>query len=170
MRKSVRIGVLGAVAVAVVAVVPVATALAQTAEDYAKSRRALMRENSAHMKAIRAFIKGNKDPRRAKALGTAGDVEFRAMALAANADRIPTLFARETSLSDIPGKTRAKPAIWADWNGFYAKTRDLKKLAMALEKAAATGDKGKIDAAVKAIGKNACSACHKQFRGPKPKK
>jgi len=169
MKNVARTAFLGVVAAVVLTVAPVPPAAAQSGEDYAKMRQALMRENNTHLKAIGAFLKGNKNPKKAKALGTAGDVEFRAMALAANADRIHTLFAQKTSRDDLPGKTRAKHEIWADWKGFYAETQNLKKLAMSLEKAAASGDKQKIGAALKDIGQNACTSCHKKFRGPKPK-
>lgn len=170
MRKAVKFAVLGVVAAGVLAVMPIGMATAQTGEQYTEMRRAAMKELSAHGKAIRAFVKGDKNPKRARALGTAGDVEFRAMAMAAMADRLHTMFAQKTSLKDLPGKTRAKPEIWSDWNDFYAQTRNLKKYAVALEQAAASGDKKKIGAAMADIGKQACSACHKKFRGPKPKK
>lgn len=170
MKKIVTLAISAAAVGAVLIMAPLTMAAPRSAEDYARMRQGVMKEFAAHGKAIAAFLKGSKNAKKAKALGTAGDVEFRAMGIAAMADKLPSLFAQKTSLADIPGKTRAKPAIWSDWNKFYAATRRLKSKALELEAAAATGDKAKIDAARKALGKEACAACHKVFRGPKPKK
>lgn len=170
MKNFMKFAVLGAVAAGVVAIAPVKMAAAQSAEGYAEKRQAVMREFSAHSKAIGAYLKGNKNPKKAARLGTPDDIEFRAMGIAALADKLHTMFAEKTSLKELPGKTRAKPEIWTDWNDFYAQTQNLKKLAVALEEAARTRDKEKMAVAFKAMGSKGCSACHKKFRGPKPKK
>ena len=170
MRKFTKFVVLGAFAAGILAAAPINMAAAETADQIVKKRQAVMKEFSAHSKAIGVYLKGNKDPKKAARLGTPDDIEFRAMGIAALADKLHTMFAQKTSLKDIPGKTRAKPEIWTDWNGFYAKTQNLKKLAQGLEKAATTRDKTQIAAAFKKMGKEGCSACHKKFRGPKPKK
>ena len=170
MKKLTKFIVLGALAVGFLAAAPVNMAAAQTADEYVQKRQALMKEFSAHNKAIAAYLKGHKDPKRAARLGTPDDIEFRAMGIAAMADRLHTMFAQKTSMKELPGKTRAKAEIWTDWNDFYAETQKLKKLASALEKASTTRDKTQIAAAFKAMGKGSCSGCHKKFRGPKPKK
>ena len=116
--------------------------------DPIKTRRAIMKELSGHNKAIKKYLMGHKNPKKEARLGTAGDMEFRALAMAGLGQRLLTMFPKGTSLKDKPGKTRAND----------------------LENAAATGDKAKIAAAMKGFGKTACGTCHKTFRGPKPKK
>jgi len=170
MKKFTKFVVLGALAAGFLAVAPINLAAAQTADEIVQKRRALMKEFSAHNKAIGAYLKGHKDPKKAAQLGTPDDIEFRAMGIAGLADKLHTMFAQKTSLKDMPGKTRAKPEIWTDWTGFYAESQKLKKLASALEKAATTRDKAQMAAAFKTMGKEGCSDCHKKFRGPKPKK
>jgi len=170
MQKFIRFAVLCTLAAGVLAIAPAENASAQTGEDYAKMRRAAMKEFSAHTKSIATYLKGDKDPKKEARLGTPDDIEFRAMGIAALADKLHTMFAQKTSLKDLPGKTRAKPEIWANWNEFYGETQDLKKLAVALEKAATTRDKKTMGAAFKALTKDGCGGCHKKFRGPKPKK
>ena len=90
------------------------------AADPIKVRRAMMKENNTHVKAIVKYLKGHKNPKREKRLGTAGDVELRAIALAGIAKRLPSMFPKGTSLRDIPGKTRAKSAIWNENKKFRA--------------------------------------------------
>jgi cytochrome c556 len=139
-------------------------------DDPIKTRKSVMKELSGHNKAITAFLKGNKNPKKAKALGTAGDVELRAIAVAGLAARLPGMFPKGTGKSELGDKTRAKPAIWSDWAGFQAAAKNLAAEAAKLETAAASGDKKKIGAALTTLGKSGCGGCHKKFRGPKPKK
>jgi cytochrome c556 len=138
--------------------------------DPIKTRRAVMKELSAHSKAIGKYLKGHKNPKREKRLGTAGDVELRALAMAGLANRLPGMFPKGTSLKDMPGKTRAKPEIWAQNKKFRAAAMNLATWSKDIESAAATGDKSKIAAVMKGFGKSTCGGCHKSFRGPKPKK
>jgi cytochrome c556 len=137
--------------------------------DSVKVRKALMKEMSVHNKSIKKFIKGHKNPKKAKRLGDAADMELRAMALGGLATRMLTLFPKGTSLNDQKG-TRAKPEIWSKWSDFEASAKKFGGLAAKLEQASATGDKAKMKAALGALGKQGCGGCHKAFRGPKPKK
>lgn len=141
-----------------------------SAADAVKTRQAMMHENVGHVKAIMKYLKGNKDPKKEAKLGTAGDVELRAIALQGIAQRLPSMFPKGTSLKDMPGKTRAKPAIWTQSAKFRAAANKLVSWSKDLEKAAASGDKSKIAAAMKGFGKATCGNCHRTFRGPKPKK
>ena len=138
--------------------------------DPIKTRRAIMKELSGHNKAIKKYLKGHKNPKKEARLGTAGDMEFRALAMAGLGQRLLTMFPKGTSLKDKPGKTRAKPAIWSKSGDFRKAAKVLVSWSNDLENAAATGDKAKIAAAMKGFGKTACGTCHKTFRGPKPKK
>jgi cytochrome c556 len=138
--------------------------------DPVKTRRAVMKELSAHNKAIAKYLKGHKNPKKEARLGAPGDVEFRAIAMAGLGKRMVAMFPKGTSMKDMPGKTRAKPEIWTKSADFRKAANILVKWSKDLEGAAATGDKAKIAAAMKGFGKNACGTCHKTFRGPKPKK
>lgn len=140
------------------------------AADPVKTRKAVMKELSAHSKAIGKYLKGHKDAKKEARLGSAGDMELRAVAMAGLAKRLPGMFPKGTSLKDMPGKTRAKPEIWTQSKKFKAASNNLASWANDIEKAAATGDKSKIAAAMKGFGKATCGGCHKTFRGPKKKK
>ena len=98
---------------AVIAVMAATFAMAIAAEsvpaqaaDPVKVRQASTKENSSNMKGIKGFVKPGESKRAKRRAGTAGDVELRAVVMAAAADRIPKLF-RERG----KGKTRAKPEI-----------------------------------------------------------
>jgi cytochrome c556 len=138
--------------------------------DPVKVRRAIMKENSIHLKSVKKFLKGGTTKKAIARAGTAADMELRAMAIGANAGNMVALFTKGTSLKDMPGKTRAKPAIWSDWKGFQAAAANLGVLAVKLQKAAESGDKAAIKTASATLGKMGCGGCHKSFRGPKPKK
>ncbi len=130
--------------------------------DTIKERRALMKNNSGHMKAIFGYIKAGK--------GTAGDVARHAEALAANAGKLAGLFPAGTGMSDGAGKTRALPAVWSDKSGFEAAAAKLKSLSLALARSARSGDKKSIAMAAGGIGKQACGSCHGKFRQKRKKK
>jgi cytochrome c556 len=53
--------------------------------------------------------------------------------------------------------------IWMDFDDFEAKYKDFSRAAQALSKAAQTGEKGSIGAALKETGKS-CKACHKKYK------
>jgi cytochrome c556 len=138
--------------------------------DEISTRKSVMKELSAHSKAIGNYLKGDKDPKKERVLGTAGDMELRALAMASLAERLPGMFTKGTSSADMPGKTRAKPEIWSKNKEFEAAAMKLASWSRDIEKAAATGEKAKIAAAMKGFGKATCGGCHRTFRGPKPKK
>ena len=156
--------VLAAACVGFVVALPVAAA-----DDPIETRSAVMKELATHSKAIGAYLKGDDDPKKAARMGTPGDIEFRAMAIASLAKRLPSFFPKGTSSEDMPGKTRAKPEIWTMSDKFAAAAANLEAAARKVEKAAATGDKANIAAAMDGFGKANCGGCHSTFRGPKPK-
>ncbi|MFI4988407.1 MAG: c-type cytochrome, partial [Alphaproteobacteria bacterium] len=98
-----------------------------------------------------------------------GEVPFDAKNVVAHAEAIHALStlvaaAFPKGSGSGAGKTRAKDEIWTQWDDFT-------KLAMALESESAklvevakTGDMKAIAAQVGALGKNACGACHNDFR------
>lgn len=175
--KFLRYGVFAALAGLIVVATPIDAAVAQSAAKIIKQRQAVMKEFSSHMKAVKKYVKGpskkltgKKLKRAIKKAGNNVDMELRAQAIGGQAARLMRFFPKGTSKTDGVGKTRAKPVIWTDWAGFEGAAATLGRLAGALETAAAGGDKAKMGAALKALGKKGCGGCHKNFRGKKQKK
>ena len=139
--------------------------------DPIQARKDLMRANGANLKAIGAYLKSGK--------GSASDVAARARKVAASGGQMKSLFPKGTSSKDMPGKTRAKPAIWAkssrhnqaeEMASFKLAADIMTAYANQVATAAGSGNKGAIGAAMGKLGKSGCDGCHKDFRGPKPKK
>jgi len=177
MGKLLKISVVAVLAGLFLVAVPIDAAYAQSAGKILKQRQSVMRELNGHVKAVRKFVKGPKAglsrrklKKAIRKLGYPGDMELRAQAIAGQSKRLMRYFPKGTSFADGVGKTRAKPVIWARWDDFKAAAANLGKLANGLEKAAATGDKGKIKAALSAMEKKGCGGCHKNFRAKKKKK
>lgn len=61
------------------------------------------------------------------------------------------------------GQTRAKPEIWENMEDFKAKSQDMKTSTVALQQAAASGDKDAIIGAFKKTG-GSCKACHDEYK------
>lgn len=126
-------------------------------EGIIKHRKAVMKAVGGHMGAMSAILKGQVPFKKDAA------VHARAMAdLAKIAERV------FPEGSDF-GATRAKEEIWK-------KPKDFKKLIDAFKAESAklaviskTGDMKAFGAQFKVLGKNACGACHKQFREKKKK-
>ena len=116
-----------------------------------------MKATGAALKALSQF-----DP----AAGAIGDLSDETARIRTTAARIPDWFRQGTGIGD-PGvtKSRALPAIWADWDGFVADAKKLDEAGVALEAAIAANDAAALAAAVDQTGQ-ACAACHKAFRGP----
>ncbi len=140
------------------------------AADPVKVRRAVMKELGVHNKAFKKFFKVKKSKKAKKREAKPADMEMRAIAIAAMAKRLPSMFAKGTSLADMPGKTGAKPEIWSRAMEFEAAANNLKALAEKVQAATLTGDKGKIKAAFGVMGKKGCGGCHKVFRKKLKKK
>lgn len=130
--------------------------------DPVSSRKGMMKGFGGNMKAMGGFLKTGK--------GSAADVESRARRMAGSADQIKKLFPKGTSSKDMPGKTRAKPAIWAKKAAFDQAADMMAVYASRMADAAAKGDKKAMGAAMANLGKRGCGGCHSDFRGPKPKK
>jgi cytochrome c556 len=125
---------------------------AQTAVD---TRRALMKDIGAQMKAIYAVVDAKS--------GDLADMEKRALVVQADAAKIPTLFPAGTSISDLPDKTHALPAIWQNMDTFKQDAADLGTQAGKLAEAAKSGDMSAFAAQFEMTGK-ACGSCHTDFR------
>jgi cytochrome c556 len=177
MGKSLNIFMVAVLASLITVSAPVEDALAQSAVKLIKQRQGVMKENNIHVKAIRKFVKGPKKGLTGKKLkkavsrlGTAADMELRAIAIAGQFDRLLAKFPKGTSSADGVVKTRAKPVIWARWDDFKAAAANAKSLAQGLEKAAAKGDTAEIKAAVGTMYNKGCNGCHRTFRAPKKRK
>lgn len=122
-----------------------------------KERRANMKEIGKNMGIMAKFMKED--------VGTAADVKNAAETIAKLGPKITSWFPEGTSMDDVlDPPTGAKPAIWQDWSRFEKIAMNVESLSMAVAVAAASGDKGKIGAALGGLGKGACGACHKPFR------
>ena len=132
---------------------PVSFASGEAAIKY---RKAVMKAVGGHMGSMGETLK-NGD--------SLGAVAQHAAAMADLAKMSADVFPENSGPLD--GKTEALPAIWD-------KPEDFKKVTMAFvaeaEKLAAvakTGDKAAIGAQLGALGKNACKACHDDYREKK---
>ena len=132
---------------------------AQDAKDVVKFRRAVMQAQSAHLKAIKAIVRGK--------VGYTGLLGNHAKALDLTGKGLTDLFPAGTGPDKI--KTRAKADIWQDWKKFEATAKKLQQETAKLVKIASGGDKEAVAAQFKTVGK-ACGGCHKPFRAKKKRK
>ena len=133
------------------------TSQAFAGEDDIKYRKATMKAVGVHMTAIATILKTGA--------GQPGDIALHANAMADLAKIAAHAFPENSSKMD--GETEAKMAIWE-------KPEDFKKITMAfiaesekLAQVASGGDMSAIGAQLGALGKNACKACHDDFREKK---
>jgi cytochrome c556 len=129
--------------------------MAQDKEAQIKTRRDTMKRQGDDFKAIQDYVKGEGD--QATALAKVNDL------LELN-PKIVGLFTQGTSLDEFPGKTGAKPAIWAEWDKFQKIPPVLKSEEEKLAEAIKSGDKQAVGAQLAATGKNGCGACHTPYR------
>lgn len=118
-----------------------------------KYRQSVMKAIGGHFGALIAIGKG--------ATANQKDLMLHAKALDELAKVTPRIFPKGSGPE--AGKTEALPKIWTDWNNFKKGVTALETGADAVLKAAKTGDKGKLLAAVGSMGKNACKACHDTY-------
>ena len=158
MRK---IGVMaGAAAMAAAALVVSVPSWAQMEPPAVKERQEAMKEMGKQSGVIKGFVTEDK--------GDAAAVKAAADKIAATAKTLPALFPKGSGRGDVdPKATRAMPKIWEDWAGFQAAAKALETEAMALSKAADSGDKTAIASAFDSLGKKGCGGCHTAYRGPK---
>ena len=122
----------------------------ERAQEY---RQGVMNVFSWNMKAMGDMMKG-KTP-------------YDAAAFAQHADDL----AKATTLDLLPGfpedsdsgETDARPEIWLNFEDFTQKLEELRTNAQALSKAANSGDKEAMGAALGKTGK-ACKACHDDYK------
>jgi cytochrome c556 len=133
-------------------------ALAQDAGAVIAKRQDAMKAQGKDMGAIKAFIDDKGDLAAAQKAGND---------LASRMTELLGLFPPKTGMAEAPGKSYARPAIWAEWDKFTAAQSAADQRAVALVSALKGGDKGTIGAAFGDMGKNGCGGCHTPFREPK---
>ena len=117
-----------------------------------EKRQALMKNNSAAAKAIKAAVEEKNY----------AVVEAKAKDIMGNADHIVAAFPKGSTT----GKTKAKPEIWEKSEDFAKNAKALGKAASELASAAKAGNDADVGVKVKAVG-DTCGSCHKQFRAEK---
>ena len=127
--------------------------------DDVKDRKAAMKSISKANKVLKAYSKGKG--KKAAAMAAAKKI-------AAVGKKLPGMFPKGSG-KGYGKTTRAKPAIWEDWAKFK---KAAGAMTAAANKVASVGQLGTKKTGMEVaggIGKT-CGGCHKQFRGPKPKK
>ena len=139
------------------AIVGAGASLAQDAQSVISQRQELMKQQGRDVGAVRAFVEGRGD--QATAQRGAAD-------LLATIPRIPSLFPQATSAAEFPGRTRARPVIWTEWEQFNAAQQTALARAQALNTAVNTGNTAAIQTALTDLTNNGCNGCHNRFREP----
>jgi cytochrome c556 len=130
-------------------------AMAQDALQVIEKRQDAMKAQGRATAAIKNYTEDKADLAAARAAGAE---------LAKIIPQIPTLFPQKTGMAEFPGKSYAKPDIWAQWDKFVAAVNVANVKANELNAALTSGDKAAITAAFAAMGKDGCSGCHTPFR------
>ena len=142
-----------------VAVIGAGMAMTPAFADPTKDRKAAMKSISKNNKIIVAYTKGKGDLASAVAA---------AKKIASIGESLPAMF--PAGSGDGYGKTtRAKAAIWSDWDKFKKASDALVVASSNFANWSSMGDASTLKDASGAIRKS-CGGCHKPFRGPKPKK
>jgi cytochrome c556 len=122
-------------------------------EDVIDKRKALMKANSADVKAIGKAAE-EKDY---------ATVELKAKDIMGAMDKVPVLFPK----GSISENSRAHPDIWEKPDEFKKAATKVRQTAEALSKAAAAKNEADVNLKVKDLGnvrEGACGNCHKTFR------
>ncbi len=152
MKKTIRILAAGAVGLALTA----GAAQAQDdAEAVIKSRMQVMQIFQASLVGISNVVQGK--------VNAPQHMANYANALASVGPLLPDLYPAGTG-PESGIKTRALATIWDDPDGFRAAQQTSGELIAALVTAAESGDPAATGAALGALGKDGCTACHTKYR------
>lgn len=155
MTSSKLVVALGA-ALAVAGIGAAATwAQAQNAQATVDQRQEVMKAQGRALAAVRAYTEDKGDIAAARAGGAE---------LVRTTSNIPALFPQQTSMAEMPGKSYAKPDIWAQWDRFNQAAATAHARAQALNAALQGGDKAAVTAAFQAMSQEGCGGCHTPFR------
>ena len=96
-----------------------------------------------------------------------GDMPWDDAQMTMYADQLVQLAAMDVSRGFAPGTdkgtTRAKPEIWENQADFQQKMNDFRDAALALQTAAAAGDRDAVKTQIGATGMS-CKACHDEYK------
>ena len=159
MTSRARLGLLGAAFG--LALVGASAGWAQDVPTAIKQRQDVMKQQGRDLAAIKAFLDGKGDQAAAQA---GADDLLRTL------PQIPAAFPQKTSSAEYASQTRAKPAIWAEWDKFLAAQQTALAKAQALDAAIKTGNNAQIQTAFADMGQNGCNGCHTPFREPQPQR
>jgi cytochrome c556 len=129
---------------------------AQDKEAAVTARQGVMKQEGPDLRTISDYA-NDKGTDQATAIAKTQE-------LLALSDKLMGLWPAGTSSKDMPGKSNAKPEIWAEMEKFKARYAGQKNAEEALLAAVQKGDKPAVQAAIANIGKNSCSACHGTYR------
>ncbi|MBK5932786.1 cytochrome c556 [Rhodovulum imhoffii] len=132
------------------------TAFAAPAEDVAEARKGFYKLLGIEMDGLVSMVKGETEYSAEKAQGHAADIKTLTQY------NMGDIYAPGTSNADLPGKTRALPAIWEDGAGVQEKGMAFVKAVENLNAVAVDG-KDELAKAVQQLG-GACKACHDDYR------
>ena len=132
-------------------------ALAQDVATVVENRQTVMKAQGKDLGAIKAYLEDKGDLASAQTAGAD---------LVQQIAKIPTLFPKDTGMAQLPGKSYAKPGIWAESDKFGAAHKTALGKAEALNVALKSGDKAAITAAHGEMGKS-CGGCHEPYREKK---
>ena len=138
----------------------IAPATAQDASAAATERQNLMKGNGAAVQKIVAFVQRNE--------GSAADVATAAGSIADASKKLPALAVPRSSTAELPGRTRLKPEALQNKAKFDAYAATLGERATAIQTAARANNKEGVQAGLAAMNRDACGACHTEFRAPAP--
>ncbi len=110
------------------------------------------------IKAIKLYVAGQGA--REAAAAAAKDLET-------TAPLVPGLFPPGSDSKALPGKSAAKPEIWDNPDDFQQLEQALTTGAADLRKTVDAGDVATIRDSMRSLAKNACGACHENYRGRK---
>ncbi len=129
---------------------------AQDREAAVKDRQATMKAQAAAMAGVKKYLEGDVD--QGVAIKNVDD-------LVKIAQSLPDKFAsKDTSTTDFPGKSGAKPIIWTDWDKFLDAQKNMVNQAEKLTAAVKNGDKRAAADQFATTGKEGCGGCHSTYR------
>lgn len=131
--------------------------VAQDKQAQIKARQDFMERQQKDVDAISAYAKGQGD--KATALDKAND-------LIALAPKIVELFPEGTSATEFPGKTKAKPEIWQEWDKAKLLPGKLRAAEEKLVDVINTGTPQQVGEEIRSVYRNNCNGCHGPYRLP----
>jgi len=132
-------------------------AWAQDVATVVENRQTVMKAQGKDLSAIKAYLDDKGDLASAQTAGAD---------LVQQVAKIPTLFPKDTGMTQLPGKSYAKPGVWSESEKFEGAHKTALAKAEALNTALKSGDKAAITAAHGEMGKS-CGGCHDPYREKK---